>query len=248
MNSTETATPFLSPLQPRSKGAHAVSVKFMENTLASIKGQDASQLACPWFLCTHCGMVDRDMRRMRVGHECGSCGRSSEGGRLYFPITIHILVDLVHQAYHSDAPVGPIHGPQTGAVGTIVFFCALREALLAQFLKEHMEAQQLPQGIISRLLNDNKLANQRFGRLFKSVIGESWRAAIEEVAIEGCSFAAVSELMKVASEVRNDFMHTGAAWEATDELATDCVNSLPLLTHLFAELHNHYVRPIQHKI
>ncbi len=106
----------------------------------------------------------------------------------------------------------------------------------------------MPQGITNRLLNDNKLANQRFGQLFRSVVGESWRAAIEEVSIEGRSFVAVSELMKTASEVRNDFMHTGAAWEATDELATDCVNSLPFLTHLFAELHNHYVRPIQHKI
>ena len=219
----------------------------METSLALIKDQDASQLACPWFLCAHCGIVDRDMQRMRVGHGCRSCRQPSESGRLYFPVTIHILVDLVHQAYHSNAPVGPIHGPQTGAVGTIVFFCALREALLAQFLKEHMEAQQLPQGIIDRLLNDNKLANQRFGQLFKSVVGEKWRVAVEEISIEGCSFVAVSELMMTASEVRNDFMHTGAAWEATEELTTDCVSSLPMLTHLFAELHNHYVRPIQHK-
>ncbi len=105
----------------------------------------------------------------------------------------------------------------------------------------------MPQGIIDRLLSDNKLANQRFGQLFKSVVGSKWRVAVEEVSTEGCSFVAVSELMIIASEVRNDFMHTGSAWQATEELATDCVNNLPMLTHLFAELHNHYVRPIQHR-
>lgn len=220
----------------------------MENSLSSIKDQDASQVACAWFLCTHCGIVDRDMQRMRVGHDCGSCGRSSEGGRLYFSTTIHILVDLVHQAYHSNAPVGPVQGPQTGAVETIVFFCALRESLLVLFLKDHMMAQKLPTPIIDKLLDDNRLANQRFGQLFKSVVGAKWHVAVQKISTEDCSFVTVSELMMAASEVRNDFMHNGSAWQATEGLARDCVNSLPTITHLFAELHNHYVRPIQNKI
>ena len=219
----------------------------MTKTLASIDSQDASSLACPWFVCVHCGVVDRDMQRMRVGHTCDSCGIPGESGRLYFPITIHILVDLVHQAYHSSAPVGPIKGPQTRAVGTIVFYCALREALLVNFLKEHMIAQELPAAIIERLLDDNKLAHQRFGQLFKSVVGVKWNDAIQEISTEAVDFNDVSQLMIRCSEIRNDFMHSGRAWSATDEIATKCVDSLLMLTALFAAMHNRYAAKSRHK-
>lgn len=212
-----------------------------------MKGQDASELVCSWFLCEHCGVVDRDMQRIRADHACQSCGCTSESARLYFPVSIHILVDLVHQAYHSEAPVGPIDGPQTRSIGTIVFFCALREALLFMFLRQHMRAQQLPDRIIDRLLDDNKLARQRFGQLFNSVVGKEWRVAVQEISTERRSFKAVSELMVSASEARNEFMHTGMAWQATDALATDCVNCLPMLTQLFIELHNRYTTKIAYK-
>ena len=187
------------------------------------------------------------MQRMHAGHACESCGNPGDSGRLYFPITIHILVDLVHQAYHSNAPVGPIDGPQTQAIGTVVFFCALREALLVHFLREHMISQKLPQEIIERLLDDNKLAHQRFGQLFKSVVGVKWHDAIQEVSTSLHDFSAVSKLMVSASEVRNDFMHSGMAWRATEELATDCVNNLLMLTRLFTTLHNKYITVTRHK-
>jgi hypothetical protein len=181
------------------------------------------------------------MQRMRVGHACETCGNPSESGRLYFPITIHILVDLVHQAFHSNAPVGPIDGPQTKAIGTVVFFCALREALLVHFLQQHMLSQKLPPDIIERLLGDNKLAHQRFGQLFKSVVGVNWHDAIREISTTRHDFSVVSKLMISASEVRNDFLHNGMAWQATEELATDCVNNLLMLTSMFAMLHNKYI-------
>lgn len=218
----------------------------MTTTLASIKNQDASTFVCPWFLCPHCGIVDRDMDRMRVGHICVNCSRPSESGRLYYPVTIHILVDLVQQAYHSNAPVGPIDGPQTNCVGTLVFFCALREALLAHFLTEHMSAQELPTGVVNRLFDDNKLANQRFGKLFKSVVTVAWEDAVQDISTPNCDYVFVSELMQRASKVRNEFMHNGSAWGASDELATECVNSLTMVAQLFVMLHNRYIVPMWH--
>lgn len=215
----------------------------MGNSLSSVKNYDASELACPWFVCMRCGVVDRDRQRIRTDYECTNCGQQAGTARLYFPITIHILVDLVHQAYHSSAPVGPIDGPQTRAVGTVVFFCALREALLVHFLGEHMAAQKLPDEIAARLLDDNKLASQRFGQLFKSVVGVSWREAVQRISNQCHEFLSVSELMKRASETRNEFMHNGRAWSITEELATECVDSLPSLTRLFASLHNEYIAP-----
>lgn len=210
------------------------------HTLSSINTQSASSLACLWFECPHCRIVDNDRGRIREGHVCQSCEQSSDGGRLYFPITIHILVDLIHQAFHSNALVGPIDGPQTRSIGTIVFFCALREALLTHFLTRLMATQGLSQDIIHRLLSDNKLAHQRFGQLFKSVVGVKWDDAIKEISVDGRDYSTVSTLMVRASEVRNDFMHHGSAWEATEELAKECVDDLQLLVRLFTALHNQY--------
>lgn len=210
-------------------------------TLSSIDTQNASSLACLWFECLQCRTVDNDRERMRVGHACRSCGQAGDVARLYFPIIIHILVDLTHQAFHSNAPVGPINGPQTRSIGTIVFFCALREALLTHFLTCLMTTQGLSQDIMERLLSDNKLAHQRFGQLFKSVVGVKWDDAIKEISVGGRDYSDVSTLMIRASEVRNKFMHRGSAWEATEEMAMRCVDDLPTLIRLFATLHNQYV-------
>src|SRR3990167_8799456 len=94
-----------------------------------------------------------------TGYRCIVCGGESEGGSGYFPINIHILVDLVQQAYHSTTPVGPISGPQVPGSGTVLFFCTLREALLNTFLLNHLRAQRVPENLIDKLLDDNKLAS-----------------------------------------------------------------------------------------
>lgn len=54
--------------------------------------------------------------------------------------------------------------------------------------------------------------------------------------------------MRNAAAIRNTFLHEGQAWEATKEIATECVNAMPLLVELFATLHNVYVRPLQHDL
>lgn len=104
-----------------------------------------------------------------------------------------------------------------------------------------MTTQGLSQDIMERLLSDNKLAHQRFGQLFKSVVGIKWDDAISEISVDGRSYSAVSALMIRASEVRNKFMHHGSAWEATEEMAMRCVDDLPTLIRLFTALHNQYV-------
>jgi len=213
--------------------------------LAEIDTQDASMLVCNHFICPQCGIIDRDYGRLRKGYCCNVCGSESESGSMAFPISIHVLVDLVRQAYHSTAPVGPISGPQVPDIGTVLFFCTLREALLNAFLINHLRAQRIPKNLIDRLLEDNKLASQKFGDLFTSVIGEKWNDAVFKASEHaGMDFRSTSELMRTAASLRNEFLHEGRAWAASHEFATTCVNSMPEVISLFVALHNGYVHPL----
>lgn len=213
--------------------------------LSDIDDQPASTLSCDHLICGHCGVVDRDHSRSRVGSNCSSCGAVSEGGRLHFSINIHILVDLAQQAFLSSAPVGPISGPQASGIATILFFCALRETLLTKFLTDLLRAQNVPGRLIEKLLDDNKLANQKFGDLFSSVVGVTWNVAVAEASRqEGRFFEPVSQLMKDAAAIRNEFLHEGSAWSASQEVAKSCVDELPALVSLFVSLHNLYIHPL----
>lgn len=185
---------------------------------------------------------------MRAGTSCRICGTQAAGGRLAFSVNIHILVDLIQQAFHSTAPVGPISGPQVPAIGTIILFCTLREALLSAFLRSHLRATEVTEPLIHRLFADNKLASQKFGPLFSSVVGCSWNEAVAKASAKcETDFAPVSTLMRDAASIRNEFLHEGSAWSATNEFATSCVNNLPEVMRLFVAIHNIYTHPVRRK-
>lgn len=214
-------------------------------TLSEIDSQDASTLVCDFMICARCGIVDRERSRIRVDSPCPTCRQPAGVARLYYPVSIHILVDLVQESYHSYARVGPISGPQTSTIGPILFFCTLREALINHLLIEHMRAQRTKQSLIERLLDDNKLAHQKFGALFNAVVGTSWAESVREASLhDGTDYQTISNLMKLTASIRNDFLHEGTGWSATRELATECVDRLPQLFRLFVALHNVYVRPL----
>ncbi len=213
-------------------------------SLAEIDNQDASTLVCDFMICERCGKVDREHSRMVVNSLCPACKQPAGVARLYYPINVHILVDLVQQSYHSYAPVGPISGPQAPAVGVILFFCTLREALLNHFLLAFLCAENVKTSLIEKLLDDNKLASQKFTSLFNAVVGKSWCEAVGDASsLDATNYQSVSDLMKSAASIRNEFLHEGTGWSATREVATECVNSLPALFALFVALHNVYVLP-----
>jgi hypothetical protein len=95
------------------------------------------------------------------------------------------------------------------------------------------------------LLDDNKLANQKFGDLFTSILGQKWDEAVTEASKHaGEDFESVSQLMKQAASIRNEFLHEGTAWSATLDVATACVDSMPALASLFVALHNIYIHSL----
>ncbi|MFM9927487.1 hypothetical protein VLK31_31225 [Variovorax sp. H27-G14] len=95
-------------------------------------------------------------------------------------------------------------------------------------------------------MDDNKLAAQKFGPLFKSVAGVSWKTAVAAVSDKtGIDFEPVSALMKEAAGVRNTFLHEGQAWQLSLAHAKACVDSMPRLFELFSALHNQYIHPMR---
>lgn len=214
-------------------------------SLSEIDHQDASTLVCDFMICARCGIVDRERSRIVANSPCPTCKQPAGVARLYYPVSVHILVDLVQQAYHSYAPVGPISGPQASEVGTILFFCTLREVLLNHFLVALLRAQKVEPAIIEKLLDDNKLASQKFTGLFTAVVGKGWNeAVVQATSLHGTDYVAVSNLMVSAASIRNEFVHEGTGWTVTRDLATNCVNSMPALFALFVALHNTHVRPL----
>lgn len=212
--------------------------------LSEIDSQPASSLVCDHLICRACGVIDRDYDRLRKGHRCSTCGSESEAGSLVFPISIHVLVDLVQQAFHSQSPTRPLNAPQGADVGAVLYFCTLREALLNTFLVNNLRAREVPEPLISKLLDDNKLASQKFGGLFTSVVGVKWEEAVGQVSLQtGVDYKSVSALMRSAAELRNEFLHSGRAWALTREFATQCVDSMGELVGLFVSLHNEYTHP-----
>lgn len=213
--------------------------------LSEIDGQPASALVCNHLICRNCGIIDRDYDRLKRGHRCDTCGVESEAGSLVFPINIHVLVDLVQQAFHSESPTRPLDSPRGADIGSVLYYCTLREALLNTFLLNNLRARRIPEPLIKKLLYDNKLATQKFGGLFTSVVGAKWDEAVEQVSqLARIDFKPVSQLMKTAAELRNQFLHEGSAWSITRSFSTECVDSLPNLVNLFVWLHNEYTHPI----
>lgn len=176
-------------------------------TLAEIDTQDASTLVCDYMICQRCGVVDRERSRMVVDTPCPACHQPAGVARLHFPINVHILVDLIQQAYHSYAPVGPAAGPQAHTIGPVLFFCTLREVLLNHFLLARLRAENVNQALIEKLLDDNKLASQKFAGLFVAVTEKSWLDAVGDAsAADGTNYRPVSDLMQKAAKVRNEFL------------------------------------------
>lgn len=216
--------------------------------LSEIDSQLISTIICDYLICRNCGVINRNYERTQSGYRCQTCDMESDSGTLAFPISVCVLIDLVQQTFHSHAPTPTSFGFQSADVGTILYFCTLREALLNSFLLNNLRTRKIPEPLIRRLLDDNKLASQKFGNLFASVVGIKWKEAVNHATQKaGVDYIPVSVLMQSAAELRNEFLHSGKAWRCTREYAAQCVDSMSELLGLFVTLHNEYTHPLMRR-
>ncbi len=208
-------------------------------SLADIEGQSLSSVIADFMVCARCGFVDRERSRIIANSPCPACHQNAGRARLYFGLNIAVLIDLIQQSYHSEMPINE-DGPQASDVAVVLFFSALREALLSNLLDYlcRTEARDL-----KKVATPRKLTRGTFSRLEK-LIGKTWDEAIGEASSrEGIGFDSVSKLMRQASSIRNRFLHEASGWGATRQFATECINNTFALLQLFVSLHNAYVQP-----
>lgn len=141
--------------------------------ILEIRDQELSTLLSAFMICTSCEIVDLDQERERVGYQCPRCGVVGNGALLYFPMSIHTLIDLMQEFYHlkqgpdvDSDEVSSIQNKGNHQLAVVIFFCTLVEVLLQHFLEQRMSRMGLPQEIQERLLNDNMFVKQRIQKLF----------------------------------------------------------------------------------
>jgi len=216
----------------------------MKRKLSEIDGQGISTLVCLYLICVHCAVIDRDMKRIRVGHKCSTCGKESDAGRLAFPTNIHMLADMTQQSFHAKSPQN-IGDDTAHNIATLLHFCTLREVLITNFLITHLRAKSIPTEIIERLLEDNKMAHQKFTQLFASVVGKKWDDAVLAASKhDGRDYSSASDLMKRAAKLRNSFLHDGNVRGVDRDFAEECINGLGAIFGLFVALHNVYTHSL----
>lgn len=221
----------------------------MGRQLSDIANQPLSSLVSDHLICEKCRVVDRDNSRMRAGYCCPTCGKSSDAGRLYFSINIHILVDLLQEAYHSDQQSKKkarlYRGCGSHDIAVIIYFCTLRETLLDKFIIELLNAQNIPKGIFKRILADNKFHRQKQDKLFSSLTDVKWKNAISSLnEASEINYIEIDEFVHKIAKIRNCFIHEGSKWSIDRELSTNCINNIWSLINLYVGLHNMFVHPL----
>jgi hypothetical protein len=214
-------------------------------SLLETKNERYSFLLADYQICQSCHVVDKDKSRTVVGYECPICHKRNQGGRFYFHMGILSLVDLIQEAYHSEYIIDdtsfetPSH-----TVSIIIFYCALREALIHNFLNELAELMNIPSSLYSRLLSDNKTYAQKQNKLFPSFLELEWKQALVELSKNGNeNYADLDIFLKKVADARNTFLHEGDRFVITKMLAVECIDNIDTLLRLYVDLHNHYVHP-----
>jgi len=144
------------------------------------------------------------------------------------------------RGHESPAPARHDH-----RLAVVIFFCTLGEVLLEHFLREAMMALDLPSAVQDRLLADNLYAKQRLEKVFPTVTGTKWKAAMAQLApAQQPLYSNTVEFYLDAVEARNRFLHDGNKWAIPEEMPEKCIRAISPLVSLFVALHNSIVRAI----
>jgi hypothetical protein len=127
----------------------------------------------------------------------------------------------------------------------IIFFTTLRELLLNNLIDELFTARRIEADICERVLKDSPTHRQRMDKLFRTLTGEKWQAALRLIdEKEHTDFIRLDKFVIDVVTARNDFVHDGDKWAIKDEMVEDCIgNTYPML-QLHAFLHNYFVVPV----
>jgi hypothetical protein len=215
--------------------------------IKDITEQNLSSLLADFLICPHCQVIDRDHERARSGYQCPTCGVSGQGAGQYFEISVLVLIDLIQEAFHSQPKRSKADEEAAYAhnVSVVLFFCTLREVLLNWLIEHWFWAQKIPEKVQERLLADSNIYRKRQDNLLPSLIGQKWRATIEEASKgSALNYVELDDFMQKAVTARNKFMHEGRQWVIDRQMAEGCVEHIWPLLNLYVALHNKHVHPL----
>lgn len=212
-----------------------------------ITDRKLSLVIADFHICRNCRVVDRDQGRVRYGHECGTCGTPGEGGMTYFEVSVHLLINLMQEAFHTlgatrttrNEPNGDAHN-----VSVVLFFCTLREILLNSLIADLCCAQSIPKAVYERLLADSSTYALRQNNLLPSLTGKKWKALVASESRQSqVDYVELDEFLRKVVDARNKFMHEGKRWGIDRPLAEGCMDHIRPLLNFYVALHNRYVHP-----
>lgn len=216
--------------------------------ILEIRHQKLSTLLSTFMICDFCKIVDLDHERMEVGYLCPRCGVAGNGGRDYFPMSVHNLIDLMQEFYHlkhglgEDSKISNNQSEGNHQLAVVILFCTLVEVLLQYFLERLMSKMELPQKIQEKLLNDNMNVHQRVEKLFPSLTGAEWMKTIKKLSggVE-LDYVETRKFCKYAAEKRNLFLHRGNKWAIPKDMPVKCLHQIWPIVNLFVSLHNEFI-------
>jgi hypothetical protein len=217
----------------------------MNPSILTIDKQRLSTVISSYWLCKACGFASDDMRIARVGSPCSHCGSPSHGGVLFFPMGVHVMIDLRQEFYHLHPEDSHIHDALTSnhqhhRLAIIVFYCSLGELLLEHFLSNLMEALNLPQRIQDRLLTDVSIEKRL--ALFQLLTNRSFPEAVRQLDNPPLNdFHRVYLYYVEIRNKRNSFLHAGNPFAIDKSMPEQCLIDAPILITLFISLHNKFV-------
>lgn len=203
--------------------------------ITKVKGQNLSTLIANHCECAHCGIVDRDPNRIRVGYPCPHCKKEGDGGETYFHFGILSAINLM-QEFHQTSK-------DSHKLAVVVFFCTLVEALLENLIREQMCAQKISGKVQERLLSDNLRSEQRVNKLFPALFNATWKEAVAKAARAHpkMDYTGTLDFFLKVVKVRNKVLHPpGSRWIPLD-MPQQCLRRTPALLELFVWLHNYYI-------
>ena len=212
--------------------------------ISDITKQSLSTLVADFHVCQFCGVVDRDHERVKVGYSCPNCSEKSKGGLLHFSLPTPALINLMQESFH-QRPTQSNRLP-TGAnahkLAVVIYFCTLGEVLLEHFLRELMDALQLPTSVRNRILNDNLSSKERVEKVFPSLVGKKWNAVIKELGkTSKLDYEKTVKFYLKVVQARNLFLHRGNKWTIPEGMPEECMEETWPLINLYVELHNRFV-------
>jgi hypothetical protein len=205
-----------------------------------------------FYVCQKCRVVDSDHGRLEEGYRCAACGDPSNAGWSYFSTQVFSLITLMQGFYHTRQDIPDEFGEKQDQwwagrikLPVIIFFTTLRELLLNNLIDELFTARKIESDICERLLKDSPTHKQRLDKLFQTLTGEKWEAALKAIDLkENTKLVNLDKFIMQVVTARNDFLHAGNTWAVKDQLADECIRNLYSMLDLHAHLHNWFVAPL----